>query len=237
MEGMRARVPKNKKAKKQFGRRTRFLPLSNTPPSPTTNHIRKFPLTLHGGNTIISDATISYDARTGSEICTTHHTHTTHATPHLVADPISALPLQWSQRQSSVAVNAPGGRNSKEKEGKISNALHYLSLSSRLKRRHATSAPDCNIGPPRDGETPRATTRPQASPSTPSALFPSLHHSILPSSVLFSLAVLAPEVTAGVGLSPLCVCLQVRSFNACNACKHCMQGHLFFVAPFLPLAP
>lgn len=95
-----------------------------------------------------------------------HNTPYTRDTPHtVVADPISALALQWSQRQSSVAVNAPRRKELKRMRRKIfSMPSLYLCLSlpiiSSQRGCNATSAPDCNIGPPRDGETPRAKPAP-----------------------------------------------------------------------------
>lgn len=111
-----------------------------------------------------------------------------------------------------------------------------VSLSRLVSSFAYISAADCNIGPPRDGETPRRTTRLPSKPRDPSGLglFCS---TLLQRHVLFnplleyfsSLYVTGPEVTTEVGtfLPPLVcgVALQVRSS------MHAMQGMAWHAGP------
>lgn len=149
------------------------------------------------------------------------------------------------KRQTSVAVNAPGGRKELKRRGrKIFGVFSLTSVYlSRLvsKRCNATSAPDCNIGPPRDGETPRAdkaTSKKDKAPPPPRVLFsPPLHYitAFCPLCVVFPCS--RGHSRGGTFPSPLCV--SAGSLNACNACRHRMQGHLFFLSRlfFLLLCP
>lgn len=235
MGGMEGTVARDEKAKKEH-----FHHLTtHTLKSPINNPPAR-------GNTIISDATISYDARTGAEYAQhTTLTHTTHATTHnpTITDPINCPPPSMIPNgkvpSRLMRPRGRGGQRTRRKEGEnfqcpSSPACPPLLSVAPSRKVACDSAPDCNIGPPRDGETPRAdkATSPRPHPTAFSRSTPCTKPAFLPSLSCFFLCCPRSRGHSGCGLFPLsslCVC---RFGPQCKQAS--MQGHLFCRAFFLP---